>query len=102
MTAANSTTPDGFAIVGVVPNPFNPSTSVRFTLPEALPVTAEVWSVTGARVRTLARGTPLPAGENALRWDGRNTNGERVASGVYLVRVSTPLGKRVARMVLVQ
>ncbi len=93
---------DGFAIVGVVPNPFNPSTNVRFTLPQALPVTAEVWSVTGAKVRTLAGGATLPAGEHALRWDGRNANGERVASGVYMFRVSTPLGKRVARMVLVQ
>lgn len=102
VTAANAAAPDGFAIVGVVPNPFNPSTSVRFTLPEALPVTAEVWSVTGARVQTLARGATFTAGEHALRWDGRNTDGERVASGVYLIRVSTPLGKRVARMVLVQ
>jgi len=101
-TAAGAATLDGFAIVGVVPNPFNPSTSVRFTLPEALPVTAEIWSVTGARVRTLARGAPFAAGEHALPWDGRNTDGERVASGVYLIRVSTPLGKRVARMVLVQ
>jgi flagellar hook assembly protein FlgD len=44
----------------------------------------------------------LNAGENTLRWDGRNADGERVASGVYLFRVSTPLGSRVARMVLVQ
>lgn len=101
-TAVGASTADGFAIIGVVPNPFNPSTSVRFTLPQALPVTAEVWSVTGARVQTLARGTTFAAGEHALRWDGRNTDGERVASGVYLFRVSTPLGKRVARMVLVQ
>lgn len=102
MTAASAATSDGFAIIGVVPNPFNPSTSVRFTLPRALPVTADVWSVTGARVQTLARGTTFAAGEHALRWDGRNTDGERVASGVYLIRVSTPLGKRVARMVLIQ
>ncbi len=93
---------DGFTIEGVVPNPFNPSTNVRFTLPRALPVTAEVWSVTGAKVRTLANGSNLGAGEHSLRWDGRNTNGDRVASGVYMFRVSTPLGQRVARMVLVQ
>ena len=93
---------DGFAIIGVVPNPFNPSTQVRFTLPSALPVTADVWSVTGAKVRSLAEGATLAAGEHALRWDGRNADGQRVASGVYLFRVSTPLGSRVARMVLVQ
>jgi hypothetical protein len=101
-TSVNAPAMNGFAIVGVVPNPFNPSTQVRFTLPSALPVTAEVWSVTGAKVRSLADGSTLSAGEHALRWDGRNTDGERVASGVYLFRVSTPLGRRVARMVLVQ
>jgi hypothetical protein len=101
MTAVGAPS-SGFDIVGVVPNPFNPSTTVRFVLPRALPVTAEVWSVTGTRVRTLANGATLAAGEHALRWDGRNADGERVASGVYLFRVSTPLGKRVARMVLVQ
>jgi len=101
-TAVGSPPSDGFAIVGVVPNPFNPSTSVRFTLPSSLAVSAEVWTVTGARVRTLANGSTLPAGEHALRWDGRNTDGDRVASGVYLFRVTTPLGQRVARMVLVQ
>ncbi len=101
-TAVDAPALDGFAIIGVVPNPFNPSTQVRFTLPSALPVTADVWSVTGAKVRSLAEGATLAAGEHALRWDGRNADGQRVASGVYLFRVSTPLGSRVARMVLVQ
>jgi hypothetical protein len=101
-TAVDTPALDGFAIIGVVPNPFNPSTQVRFTLPSALPVTADVWSVTGAKVRSLAEGATLAAGEHALRWDGRNADGQRVASGVYLFRVSTPLGSRVARMVLVQ
>ena len=64
-----------YDIVGVVPNPFNPTTSIRFTLPRALAVTAEVWSVDGRRVVTLLRGDTLPAGENEVRWDGRNTGG---------------------------
>ncbi len=93
---------DGFDIVGVVPNPFNPSTMVRFVVPRALAVDADVWSVTGARVRTLAHASTYPAGEHALRWDGRNSDGVRVASGVYIVRVTTSLGSRSARLVLVQ
>ncbi len=101
-TAVDFPAMDGFAIVGVVPNPFNPSTMVRFTLPRALEVDAEIWSVTGSRVRTLAAGRAMNAGEHSLRWDGRNADGARVASGVYLFRVSTPIGSRVARMVLVQ
>jgi hypothetical protein len=92
----------GFEIAGVVPNPFNPSTTVRFTLPAALKVTAEVWSVDGARVKTLAREETFPAGDNEIRWDGRNADGGRIASGVYLFRITTPLGKRTARLVLLQ
>jgi hypothetical protein len=65
-------------------------------------VTAEVWSVDGARVQTLVRGRVFPAGENEVRWDGRNTRGVQVASGVYLVRLTTRLGARVTRAVLLE
>ncbi len=102
VTAVESGASNGFEIVGVMPNPFNPSTTIRFVLPQTLPVDADVWSVTGARVRTLAQGLTHPAGEHMLRWDGRNSDGNRVASGVYIVRITTSLGSRSARLVLVQ
>jgi flagellar hook assembly protein FlgD len=53
-------------------------------------------------VATLVRGRVYAAGDNELRWDGRNTAGSHVASGVYLVRITTPLGARVARAVLLE
>lgn len=93
---------DALDIVAVVPNPFNPNTAVRFSLPETMAVSAEVWSVTGERVVTLARGAAFPAGESEIRWDGRNGRGQRVASGVYLFRLSTPAGNRTARLVLLE
>lgn len=94
--------PKPFAITGVSPNPFNPSTTVRFSLPERLAVTAEVWTVGGARVRVLARNRPFAAGDAELRWDGRSDRGDPVASGVYFIRVKTALGRRVARAVLLK
>ena len=102
VSAAGSPGLPGFEIVGVVPNPFNPQTSIRFALPEPLAVTAEVWSVDGARVATLARSDVFSAGENEIRWDGRNARGERVASGVYLFRMTTTLGRLTARLVLLE
>ena len=102
VTPVGNTPSNGFEIVGVTPNPFNPSTLIRFVVPRSLTVDADVWSVTGARVRTLAHASSYSAGEHALRWDGRNTDGQRVASGVYIVRVTTSLGSRTARLVLVQ
>ena len=91
-----------FRIVSISPNPFNPSTAVHFRLPEAMPVTAEIFSVTGARVRVLARGQRFGAGDNRLLWDGRNDQGSPVASGIYFVRLGTLLGSDVARAVLLK
>jgi hypothetical protein len=94
--------PMPFQIVSVSPNPFNPSTTIRFTLPKAMPVTAEVWSVTGARVRVLADRRTFAPGGNELRWDGRNDDGSPAASGVYFVRVKTQIGEKVTRAVLLK
>jgi hypothetical protein len=102
VTAAGAPARGDYAITGVVPNPFNPQTSVRFVLPRAAAVTAEVWSVDGRRVATLLRGQSLPAGANEVRWDGRNTSGERVASGMYFFRMTSALGARTARLVLLE
>jgi hypothetical protein len=93
---------DVYAIVGVVPNPFNPQTSIRFLLPRELAVSAEVYAVDGRRIASLLHDAVFPAGENEVRWDGRDTHGRRVASGVYLFRLTTTLGARAARLVLVQ
>jgi hypothetical protein len=100
-TAAGPT-PIAFDRVTVVPNPFNPETSIRFALPSKTTVTAEVWSVNGARVRTLARDQAFGAGAAELRWNGLDDHGVAVASGIYFVRVKTPTGERIARAVLLK
>jgi len=102
VTAVGTPSLGGYEIVGVVPNPFNPQTAIRFMLPEAVAVTAEVWAVDGSRVVTLLKNRELPAGQNEVRWDGHNANGEHVASGVYLFRLSSALGARTTRLVLLQ
>ena len=101
-TAVGSPAPGAYDIAGVVPNPFNPETSIHFTLPRELAVSAEVWAVDGSRVATLLRGNVLPGGDNEVRWTGRNDDGQRVASGVYLFRLRTSLGVRTARLVLLE
>jgi len=88
--------------VSVVPNPFNPSTTVHFALPEAMSVDAAVYSVEGKQIRTLARNRFFGAGEQTLLWNGNNDQGQPVSSGVYLVRISTRFGDRVTRAVLLK
>jgi len=94
--------PKPFRIVSVSPNPFNPSTTVHFTLPKAMPVKAEIWAVTGARVRVLSKDQRFGPGDNRLIWDGRDDHGSPSASGVYFVRIETSLGTKTARAVLLK
>ncbi|HET6347743.1 MAG TPA: FlgD immunoglobulin-like domain containing protein [Candidatus Krumholzibacteria bacterium] len=91
-----------FDRVTVTPNPFNPETAIRFTLPASTTVTAAIYSVDGRRVRTLADTRRFPAGAVEMRWNGRDDGGAPVASGVYFVRVKSPLGSHTARAVLLK
>ncbi len=77
------------------PNPFNPATTIRFTVPRAGPVDLAIFDVRGRRVTTL-RSRWVDAGDHSVEWDGRNDRGERVASGVYLCRLRTD-GREVTR-----
>ena len=70
----------------VVPNPFNPQTTVRFELPTAGPVSLVVYNLAGQPVRTLLTMDILPAGSHAVVWDARDGQGRLVASGLYLLR----------------
>ena len=74
------------------PNPFNPSTTVAFELPEMARVSAVVYDVTGRVVRHLFDRT-FAAGQHTVGWAGDDNAGRVVSSGVYFVRlVSTSLG----------
>jgi hypothetical protein len=70
------------------PNPFNPTTVVRFSLPEPTDVTITVYDALGREVAVLLRG-PQEEGVHSVQWNGRNQSGTHVASGVYFVRMST-------------
>ena len=69
-----------------MPNPFNPKTTIAFTLPEPTDVTIEVYDVTGRRIVTLMSDR-LDAGGHFVEWSGRGANGEKVASGVYFYKL---------------
>ena len=73
-------------IEAVWPNPFNPETTVSFSLEDAGLVSLEIYGVDGRRVRTLLN-APLGAGTFTETWDGRDDRGQRVASGAWFVRM---------------
>jgi len=70
-----------------VPNPFNPTTSLRFLLAEAARVSLRVFDTRGRLVRTIVADEVLAAGEHRRPWQGRDDAGQSVASGVYLVLI---------------
>jgi hypothetical protein len=68
------------------PNPFNPSTTISFTLDEESAVTLSIYTSDGKLVTTLVDET-LPAGLRQVPWDGRNADGTALSSGVYFYRL---------------
>ncbi|MEN8008572.1 MAG: FlgD immunoglobulin-like domain containing protein, partial [Candidatus Krumholzibacteriota bacterium] len=70
-----------------VPNPFNPTTTIKFGLTAAGPVTVRIHDVSGRLVKSLLEGSPRQAGEHSLTWRGDDANGRPVGSGVYLCSV---------------
>jgi len=69
------------------PNPFNPSTEIRFDLPEPAEVTLTIFDTAGRRVRMLTHGARLDAGAQRLRWNGCDDEGRRVGSGLYFAKL---------------
>jgi hypothetical protein len=69
------------------PNPFNPTTAIHFALPHAGKVTLSIFNVLGEQVRILVDEIK-PAGQYTVVWDGKNIEGETVASGIYIYQLS--------------
>ncbi len=93
--------PDVARLVGNVPNPFNPATEIRFTLPADQAVRLAVYDVSGRLVRTLVDETRL-AGDHAARWDGTDRSGRAVASGTYFARLTGRGVNQVRSMALIR
>lgn len=83
------------------PNPFNPHTEVRFTLPQSGRVELTVYDIRGRLIKRLHQGD-LAAGEHAVTWDGRDQRGRAQPSGVYVARLSAGQVRLVSRLTLIQ
>ena len=88
------------------PNPFNPETWIPYQLAQPAKVTVSIYATDGTLVRTLALGHQ-PAGiyENKSRaayWDGRNEQGERMASGIYFYQLESDDMSSLRKMVILK
>ncbi len=97
--AVDDETPRTTALLGNHPNPFNPSTTISFSLPRDMSVSLEVYSLLGRRVSRLLQGR-REAGTHQVVWDGADEQGRAVPSGIYLARMVTEDGVEVGKLVL--
>jgi hypothetical protein len=93
--------PRRFALYPNTPNPFNPTTAILFDLPERADVSLKVFDVRGRRVRVL-EDAPLAAGRYNYAWDGRDSHGRRVASGIYFYRLVAGENTATRKMTLIR
>ena len=93
--------PETFVLHGAYPNPFNSSTTIRFSIPEKTDIDLSIYNVLGQMVKSF-RFENMPAGECSVDWNGDNDSGGKVSSGVYLYRVSSGDYETTSRMTLLK
>ena len=97
--AVESATPSDFVLGANYPNPFNPATTIPLSVPNgAEAVDVAIYNFLGQLVRQVWSG-PLAAGEHRLTWDGRDGQGQPVASGAYLYQLRMGEQLRTRKMV---
>ena len=84
-----------------VPNPFNPSTTIRYSVSKTGPVAIRVYNAGGALVRTLVS-TPHAPGAYSVRWDGTDDGGRHLASGVYFYRIESAGFRDAKKLILLK
>ena len=93
--------PAEYALHQNFPNPFNPSTSIRYALPEPAEVKLTIYNVLGQKAVTLVN-EKQTAGVYTAVWDGRDRGGRMLASGVYLYRLEAGTFVKSRKMILLK
>jgi len=93
--------PEHFSLSQNHPNPFNPQTCIGYALPQDAYVKLVIYNVLGQKVKTLVNESQS-AGYKTAWWDGKDENGEQVASGLYFYRLEADKFSEVKKMMLVK
>jgi len=80
--------PGEFTLSQNYPNPFNPTTTIQFALPAESIVTLEIYNMLGQRVATLINNEEFNAGVYTVSWNGQDSSGRTVSSGMYIYRIN--------------
>ncbi len=86
---------------GNFPNPFNPETTINFSVKEAVPVTIEIYNVKGQLVKTLVNEAKAP-GNHTVVWNGVDNNGRAVSSGIFFYKMNAGKYSSTRKMILMK
>ncbi|MFQ5651483.1 MAG: T9SS type A sorting domain-containing protein [bacterium] len=96
--------PEEFQLTQNFPNPFNPTTKIRFAIPEKLDgvaVKLQIFNLLGEQVALLVD-EPKAAGKYTIQWDGKNKNGVLVSTGIYIYQLVAGNVRQTRRMVFLK
>jgi hypothetical protein len=85
----------------IYPNPFNPSTTIRYNIAKAEKVSLNIYNLRGQKVITLINESKS-AGAHTASWDGRDEAGNPVASGVYYLRLQTDTARETRKLTMIK
>ncbi len=94
-------TPSILALHSNYPNPFNPSTTINFSLPKTAPVKLVIYNIRGQKVKVLLNES-LECGNHSIVWNGRDDGNRPVASGVYFARLEQSGVTKISKMMLMK
>ena len=93
--------PEDYTLLQNYPNPFNPTTEIRFQLPKTSHVAVRIYNTLRQEIRALAD-RQYEVGFHAIRWDGKDNNGNLVGSGIYLYQLQAGTFSQVRKMSLLR
>jgi len=100
-TTSNMAIPSEYALHPAYPNPFNPTSTIQYDLPEAAEVSLTIYDLLGREVVRLVEGR-IEAGFHKAVWNGRNAWGRETPTGIYIARLVTPVYTKSIKMVLLR
>ena len=97
----NMQIPTKFSLHDNFPNPFNPSTTIRFDLPIATKINLTIYNMLGQKVKTL-KNSQLSAGYHSVNWNATNDQGFPVSAGMYFYQIRTNEFVKTKKMLLLK
>ena len=97
----NQVSAEKFQLSEVFPNPFNPTTQIKYSLPKDNLVDIRIYDAMGRKIRTLIN-VYQNGGHHSINWDARNDMGEGVAAGMYILSIQAGEFSASKKMVLLK